>query len=55
MEKCKTMDVNKSTTNELVLEHTAMRALSIRGCTSLVARNAFHTLDIVMEKMSVQL
>jgi hypothetical protein len=54
-EKYKHMDVDKSITNELsVLEHISMRAWSIRGCTSLVAQNAFHTLDKVMEKMSVK-
>jgi hypothetical protein len=53
--KCKPMDANKFATNESVLEHTSMKAWSIRGCTSLVAQNAFHTLDIVMEKMSIQL
>jgi hypothetical protein len=54
-EKCKPMDANKFATNESILEHTSMRAWSIKGCTSLVAQNTFHTLDIVMEKMSIQL
>jgi hypothetical protein len=49
------VDVDKFVTNEMALEHTIMRAWSVRGCTSLVAQNASLASDIVMEDMFVQL
>jgi hypothetical protein len=53
--RCKPMDPNKSTTNELALEHTSMRVWSVKTCTFLVAQNGFPTLDIIIKDLSIQL
>jgi hypothetical protein len=49
---CKPMDADKSVTNESTLEHTSMRAWSMKECISLTTQNGFPTLDIIMEGMS---
>jgi hypothetical protein len=54
-DECKPVDVDKSRTNELTLEHTSMRAWNMKECISLATQNGFPTLDIIMEGMSIQL
>jgi hypothetical protein len=54
-DECKLVDVDKSITNELALEHTSIRAWSMKKCISLTTQNGFPTLDNVMEDMSIQL
>jgi hypothetical protein len=49
------VDANKSITNEPALEHTPMRAWSMKEWISLATQNGFPTLDIIMEDMSIQL
>jgi hypothetical protein len=51
----KLVDVDKSVTNESTLEHTSMRAWSMKECISSATQNGFPTLDISMEDMSIQL
>jgi len=53
--RCKPMDADKFTTNELALEHTSMRAYNIKACTFLVAQNGFLAFDIVIEDLLFQL
>jgi len=54
-DKRKLVDADKSVTNESALEHTPMRAWSMKECISLATQNGFPTLDIIMEDMSIQL
>ncbi len=54
-DRCKHVDANKSVTNEPTLEHTPMKAWSMKECISLATQNGFPTLDIIMEDMSIQL
>ncbi len=53
--ECKPMDADKYVTNELALEHTPMRAWSMKECISLTTQNGFPILHIMVEDMSIQL
>jgi len=53
--RCKLVDGDKFARNELALEHTSMKAQSVRSGTSLTTRNGFHDFNIIMEDLSVQL
>jgi hypothetical protein len=39
--RCKPMNVDKSATNKLALDHTSMKAWNAKTCTSLATQNGF--------------